>query len=289
MAEILLSETFFNDGISIWVQPEIHNGRISPHYHDFCEIVYVADGFTLHSVRGLVNILMTGDVFFIRPGEEHSYINAYQTKIYNIIFQTSELAAVEEDLKILPGLGELFMNDTANESISKRILHVPIQEQRAMELACEKMTQECANKLSGWKCSLRARLTTFLVQYSRMYKKQWDNHVLSSCDYYGYIYKILQYVEDNYASPISMNNLSEVTGLSVDYMTRKFKGALHMTPSEYVRKFRIARAMELLCTTNLSISEIASKTGFSDVSLFSRVFKQSVGLPPALYRKHTEN
>lgn len=289
MADILLSQTFFKDGISILVKPEIHNGRISPHYHDFCEIVYVADGFTLHSVRGMVNILMTGDIFFIRPGEEHSYINAYQTKIYNIIFQASELAALEDELKILPSLGELFTHGDTNESIGKRILHVPIQAQRSMESSCEKMAQECTEQLSGWKCSLRARLATFLVQYSRMYEEQWDTHVLSSYDYYGYIYKILQYVDESYASPISMNDLSEVTGLSADYMTRKFKSALHMTPSEYVRKFRIARAMELLCTTDLPVSEIAAKTGFSDVSLFSRVFKQSVGLPPALYRKHTED
>lgn len=288
MSGILLGETFFKDGIPILVKPEIHNGRISPHYHDFCEIVYVADGFTLHSVSGMVNILMTGDIFFIKPGEEHSYINAYQTKIYNIIFQASSLAAFEDELKILPGLSELFTQSETTESVGKRILHVPIQAQRSMESACEKMARECTEQMSGWKCSLRARLATFLVQYSRTYESQWDTHVQSSYDYYGYIYKILQYVDENYASPISMNDLSEVTGLSADYMTRKFKNALHMTPSEYVRKFRIARAMELLCTTDLPVSEIALKTGFSDISLFSRVFKQSVGLPPALYRKHTE-
>lgn len=288
MSGILLGETFFKNGISILVKPEIHNGRISPHYHDFCEIVYVADGFTLHSVRGMVNILMTGDIFFIRPGEEHSYINAYQTKIYNIIFHSSELAAFADELKNLPGLAELFTQADTGESIGKRILHVPIGSQRSMESACEKMVRECTERNLGWQCSLRARLATFLVQYSRTYEAQWDTHVQSSYDYYGYIYKILQYVDENYASPISMNDLSDVTGLSADYMTRKFKSALHMTPSEYVRKFRIARAMELLCTTDLPVSDIASKTGFSDVSLFSRVFKQSVGLPPALYRKHTE-
>ena len=70
-------------------------------------------------------------------------------------------------------------------------------------------------------------------------------------------------------------------------MTRKFKAILGMTPVEYLRKFRIAKAMELLCTTEMTLSEISEKTGFSDVSLFSRVFKQNVGLPPASYRKNT--
>ena len=288
MAGTILGESLFKNGISALVRQDIHNGRISPHYHDFCEIVYVADGFTLHSVSGMVNILMTGDIFFIRPGEEHSYINAYQTKIYNIMFRTHELGAFEEELSSLSGLTDLFSAQLSEKTIGKRILHVPIQSQRSMESTCEKMARECREKKSGWKCSLRARLASFLVQYSRIYEEQWEAHVLSTYDYYGYIYKILEYVDMNYANPISMNDLSDVTGLSADYMTRKFKAALHMTPSEYIRRFRIARAMELLCTTDLSVSEIAQRTGFSDVSLFSRVFKQSAGLPPALYRKHAE-
>lgn len=284
MAEVLLGEAFFTDGASMNVRQNVHNGRISPHYHDFCEIVYVCDGFTLHSVSGRVNLLMAGDIFFIMPGEEHSYINAYRTKIYNILLSLSELDAFADELAVLPGLGAMFGREEES-AIGKRILHVPIQAQRSMESACEKMLKECTDRGSGWKCSMRARLVTFLVNYSRIYEQQWDTHVQASGDYYGYIYKILRYVEENYSEPISMNDLSEATGLSADYMTRRFKSVLHMTPSEYVRKFRIARAMELLCTTDSSVSEIASKTGFSDVSLFSRVFKQSVGLPPAHYRK----
>lgn len=284
MADVLLGESFFKDGVSMFVRQYIHNGRSALHYHDFCEIVYVSDGFTLHSVSGRMNILMAGDIFFILPGEEHSYINAYRTKIYNILIETSELKAFADELSRLPGLGEMF-GERGGGSIGKRILHVPIQSQRAMESACEKMAAECTERSIGWTCSLRARLAAFLVNYSRIYEQQWDTHVQSAGDYYGYIYKILRYVEENYSAPISMNDLSEVTGLSADYMTRRFKSVLNMTPSEYVRKFRIARAMELLCTSELSVSEVASRTGFSDVSLFSRVFKQAVGLPPAHYRK----
>lgn len=288
MAETLLGESFFEDGFPILVKPEVHHGRVFPHFHDFCEIVYVADGFTLHSVNGMVNILMTGDIFFIRPGEEHSYINAYQTKIYNIIFQSSELAAAEKELSALTGLSDLFSDQPCGQSVIKRILHIPIQSQRSIESACEKMARESREKAAGWRLNLRSQLTSFLVQYSRICDEQWDTDLSASCDYYGYIYKILEYVDMNYASPISMNDLAAVTGISADYMTRRFKTALHMTPSEYIRRFRIARAMELLCTTDLSVGEIALRTGFSDVSLFSRVFKQSAGVSPALYRKQAE-
>ena len=260
-----------------------------PHSHDFYEIVYVEKGFTLHSAGGVINILVTGDLFFVKPGEIHSYINAYQTKLYNLIFSADELGALLSELKLLPGLDEMFSDTPPHPSgdvSGIRILHVDMGERRNIEQSLEQIRSERVDKRTGWQCSLKSRLASFLIRYSRMFEEQRDKRTQSDDDYYGYVYKILRYVDDHYGENITMNDLSAVTGLSPDYMTRKFKTALYMTPSEYVRKFRISRAMELLCTTDLSVADVAKRTGFSDISLFSRVFKQEVGLPPASYRKN---
>lgn len=264
-----------------------HNGRVETHSHDYYEIVYVADGFTLHAANGTVNILVSGDFFFVRPGEEHSYINAYENKVYNLIFHPEELVGILDRLSVLPGLSEMFSSDrTPRQGI--RLLHVPMTERRAIESAIRELYDERRERRTGWECAMRVGLSSLLLRYARMYEEQWDSHPTSADDYYGYVYKVLCYIDSHYGGSITMADLSSVTGLSPDYMTRKFKSALHMTPSEYVRKFRIAKAMELLCTSSLSISDIAEATGFSDVSLFSRVFKQTVGLPPASYRKNAQ-
>ncbi len=285
MANVLNIETFSDSGPRIAIVPAEHNGRMQPHSHDFYEIVYVENGFTLHSAGGVINILVTGDLFFVKPGENHSYINAYQTKLYNLIFSEDELGSLLPDLKQLPGLSEMF-SQSSDDTAGIRILHVDMGERRNIEQALEKIHTERLEKRTGWQCSLKNRLAAFLIRYSRMFEEQRDKRTQSDDDYYGYVYKILRYVDDHYSENITMNALSDITGLSPDYMTRKFKAALYMTPSEYVRKFRISRAMELLCTTDLSVAEVTEKTGFSDISLFSRVFKQEVGLPPASYRKN---
>ena len=262
---------------------------MQPHSHDFYEIVYVEDGFTLHSTRGIINLLVTGDLFFVKPGETHSYINAYRTKLSNLIFSPDELGFLLDELKLLPGLDEMLSetsSDHSGDAAGIRILHVEMGERRNIEQALEKIRSERTEKRTGWQCSLKSRLTSFLIRYSRMFEEQRDKRTQSDDDYYGYVYKILRYIGDHYSENITMNDLSAVSGLSPDYMTRRFKAALYMTPSEYVRKFRISRAMELLCTTDLSVADIARRTGFSDISLFSRVFKQEVGLPPASYRKN---
>ncbi len=289
MPNIFQTRTFFEESDS--GTPEVaifeaeHDGRVDSHTHEFYEVVYVVNGFTLHSSVGRMNMLVTGDLFFVRPGEEHSYINAYRTKLYNLIFTANELGSMLSELSALPGLDAMFCGDEP-DNIGARLIHVGMNERHAVESALEKIKTERIARRTGWQSLIRAQLISFLIRYSRMYEGQWNHCSQSANDYYGYIYKILSYVNDNYARPITTSELAEITGLSPDYMSRKFKQALNMSPSEYVRRFRIARAMELLCTTDTPVAEVARMTGFSDISLFSRVFKQAVGLPPAAYRKN---
>lgn len=285
MPQLIQKSTYFKERPEIIIHEAEHDGRLSSHTHEFYEIVYIVDGFTLHSSAGRVNMLVTGDLFFVRPGEEHSYINAYRTKLYNLLFTADELGSELGELSRLPGLDVMFNGGDA-ENTGARLIHVSMNERHGVESALEKIKSERAARRTGWQSLTRAYMISFLIRYSRMYEAQWDRRLQTSNDYYGYIYKILSYVNDNYARPVTTSELAEITGLSPDYMARKFKQALNMSPAEYVRRFRIARAMELLCTTDTPVAEIARLTGFSDVSLFSRVFKQAVGLPPAAYRKN---
>jgi len=254
-------------------------------------MVYVQSGFTLHSCSGEVRMLSAGDWFFVRPGEEHSYINAYGFQIYNCIFLEEALGADLAELKKLPGLDYLLSDSWIPDPAStdpvtfERILHVDVSQRRSVESALEAIQEECSSRSTGWELSAKSRLLTLLVRYSRLYEQQRGQLKTAASDSYMYIYKILQFVNDQYPNDIGMADLARVTGLSVDYMSRRFKAAMHMSPSEYIRRFRIAKAMELLSSTDLSIARIAEQTGFSDISLFSRVFKNAVGLPPASYRK----
>ena len=57
-----------------------------------------------------------------------------------------------------------------------------------------------------------------------------------------------------------------------------------MAPTQYLRKLRMERALELLETSLLSIKEIAAKVGYNDSSHFMREFKKSYGSTPSQYR-----
>lgn len=294
----VIGDEFFSDSCKIRIIDALHNhAHGDTHSHLFYEMVYVRTGFTLHSCEGEIEMLSAGNLFFIRPGEEHAYINAQQVKLYNCIFYGEALGDQLTELAKLPGLRELFIGEDTKSSdrsgaghsegtMQNRILRIDVGERRNVETMLEGIMREYDVRDTGWESSVKARLVLFLVRYSRLFAAQREKRREGSDDYYGYIYKVLEYVNEHYCEDVTMTELSAVTGLSPDYMARRFKAVMYMSPSEYVRKFRIAKAMEFLCNTSLSIAEIAAQTGFSNVSLFSRVFKTAVGLPPASYRKN---
>lgn len=79
---------------------------------------------------------------------------------------------------------------------------------------------------------------------------------------------------------------AEECGISERNFYSAFKKWSGKTPVDYRNEIRTTAAASLLTSTNLSVSEIAFKTGFEDPYYFSRVFKKKYGVSPAVYRKN---
>lgn len=100
--------------------------------------------------------------------------------------------------------------------------------------------------------------------------------------------KILQtqlWMQNNLAkTDIQMSELANSEGMSQRNFTRRFRIATDMTPVEYLQSKRIELARDLLQNSNLSISEIAYRVGYLDVSYFTQLFKQKTSITPKAYR-----
>lgn len=90
--------------------------------------------------------------------------------------------------------------------------------------------------------------------------------------------KICNYIKENYNTTIRLDVLSEMTGLSRNYIIRQFRKCYGMTPSDYLAMIRIEKAKQLAHETDLSISEIANQVGYSELHSFSRMFKKRMGI-----------
>ena len=78
--------------------------------------------------------------------------------------------------------------------------------------------------------------------------------------------------------------LADEAGMSVRNLRRRLKAATGLSPGGYVRMMRLERAKQLLVQQAGTVSEIAYQVGFQDPDYFSRLFKQTVGVPPSAYR-----
>jgi transcriptional regulator GlxA family with amidase domain len=83
---------------------------------------------------------------------------------------------------------------------------------------------------------------------------------------------------------ISMRKVSDLFGMSQRNFTRRFRTATDMTPLQYLQHLRLSEAKDLLQRSNLSISEIAYRVGYMDVSYFTKMFREFASITPKQYR-----
>ena len=95
-------------------------------------------------------------------------------------------------------------------------------------------------------------------------------------------YSDLQLVFPKY---IHIENVSAFHGILSSLQASLQYHQARQTIFAYLNSIRLEQAKQLLLTTHLSLSEIAVRTGFSDVYYFSRVFKKALNVSPACFRK----
>lgn len=97
--------------------------------------------------------------------------------------------------------------------------------------------------------------------------------------------RVTQYIQQNYASPISLEDLAQVAIVSKSTLIQAFKAAFDTTPIKYINRIRLEKAKALLLNTDSSISEISEMVGFQSLHYFSRYFKSNENLSPVEYRQ----
>lgn len=98
---------------------------------------------------------------------------------------------------------------------------------------------------------------------------------------------ILTYIATHYMEQISLEDIAASVHISKSECCRCFKRRLHVTPFEYLIKYRVysAAIMIVQSTGRISVSDIAIKTGFNSSSYFNKMFRKYIGSTPTQFRK----
>lgn len=100
------------------------------------------------------------------------------------------------------------------------------------------------------------------------------------------VQEVLAYVHAHYREKLTMARLAKALGYSESYLYRKIKASLSVSLSDYIQRYRISQAVQVLeGPTDIRIADLASELGFSDYNYFDQVFKKYVGMTPTAFRK----
>ncbi len=100
---------------------------------------------------------------------------------------------------------------------------------------------------------------------------------------------IKQYIRDHYNESINNSKLAAIIHLTPNYLCTLFKKEEKMTVRAYIEKVRLERAVFLLLTDDMSISDISTEVGYKQPSYFCRVFRDHYHETPSEYRENRKS
>lgn len=101
----------------------------------------------------------------------------------------------------------------------------------------------------------------------------------------------IQYIEEHYSETITLDDIANAIPLSKSECCRCIKRCMNMTPFEYLMRFRILKAAEIISSNlePISIADLAINVGINSSSYFNKLFKKHMGCTPTQYKKKMQD
>lgn len=259
-----------------------HRGE--DHKHEYLELTYILKGQARYCIEGETQILRTGDLLLGNPGVVHRF----------------DLRAGEEPpVEVYIGVSNFHFQDMPQQSLilpdGGHVLHCRSELKQDLNQLIQTMISETKNQQTGQYFMIKAYLVQLLLLVVRQIrgeeKREKKGYIFESRSK-GYVVKrIIAYMNENYATRISLDQIAQNMYLSPVYISKIFKEETGESPIRYLIQIRLEKAKEILEDENCgSIRDVALAVGYDDVYYFSKLFKKYYGIAPAYYKKGlTEN
>lgn len=250
------------------------------HAHPFYEIFYFLEGpVESYVVGGKSYRLLPGDILMIPPGVPHHPIIVKRSKPYRryvLWLSTEQLEQMEE---LDEGLLEVLRICQREERY--RIRSTAPAVTRAMEGYMGAMWQEEQNASSCKRAYLYGLCLNLLVLLNRtileaqiLLRQDVSDNLLD---------RVLEYIHENYASPICLNDVADHFFTSPSGIEQLFNKKLNTSFYRYVTECRIIHSQALILS-GIPLKEVGHACGYNDYSNFYRAFTREVGISPSRFR-----
>ena len=248
---------------------------ITNHWHNSLEVLYIASGKLDTGINNAIYHLKRGDLIIINSGDIHftrcrDYAKIYVLQVPYPLLNTH-----------IPNYDYVRFQDSDGSVVFSN--PAKVDELSRLMIQMYEITLE---QKPGYTLLFSSKLYQFLFTLFQRYhtdissrtKQKSDRNLIR-------LEQVMNYVKSHYTQPISLEDAAQILSLNPEYFCRYFKKYMGMTFLEYVNSIRLYHIHQDLLNTNYSVSELMDRHGFTNYKLFSKMFRNTYGCPPGMFRK----
>ena len=224
------------------------------HNHPEIEIGCITGGSGIYILDGEEFTAGAGDVFIVRPNEQHCVptITSEPLDSLNLYLSPYFLWSIcEADKRRIASLVEISDSEDVNSRFRARMLVTELVVSLSGQMQDSGTSDARLESVSGHIEDIQAAIT---------------------------------YMNDNIAEQLTLKDIAAAINMSGTSMITAFKAVTGLTPYRYLTLQRIEKSVDMLRHTNATMTEIALQCGFQNSVSFNRAFKAVTGLTPSEYR-----
>lgn len=265
---------------------KIRDKRISEtHWHDYLQIWYTISGKYTQVVNGVRYPQVPGSAALIFPYTVHS-IDSSESDLSELDVISISIKKGELEKKCIPFLSHTYNIASFDSFYLSPVIQIAKNQKEVADILCHDLLSEASKHSAMFTTKMFSAVARFLeicIDNSPHSVPEKELHAVKSKS--ECIDAAMQYMLEHKIENVSIKDLSSVALMSRHIFTDTFRKTIGRTCHEYLMTLRLGVALEHLRYTDLSIAEIAEKSGFANASHLYRNCIKTYGMSPLDVRR----
>ena len=277
------SAKMLEEGKLIAVRTHTRFVHFPSHRHNFIEVLYVCEGSLINIIGGKQVVIEAGELLFLNQFTRHEILPAGKNDIAINFMILPEFFDVAYSMAGSNNILADFLVNVLRQNEEKgEYLHFRVAEVLQIQNLLENMIYSLVtgrgdqNRINQTTMGLIFLYLLDSVQYAEMrVPNQYENMISMTT---------LDYIEQNYKTA-TLTELCVKLHLPMHVLSKMIKKNTGFNFKELLQRKRMNKAIELMCETDLPISDIIAAVGYENGSYFHRVFREKYHVTPRAFRE----
>ena len=260
---------------------QYEHGSFLWHWHPEIEFTLVIKGKMLYKINNESFLICQGQALLGNSSTLHAgyMIENQDCEYFSITFEPKLIYGYDNSNVYIKYVKPIIQN------YSLSAIHFNLSAQWHTQIICilQDIIVLDSKKKTAYELDILSRLAHF---WRILFLNNENTSMIAQSDKNNYdrIRKIISYIEENYAAPMTLEQISQSIHICRSECSRVFKKYMNLSLFEFIAQYRIEKSIDYLVHTTYSITEIANLVGYSDSNYYAKVFRKMKGCSPTKYR-----